>query len=162
MRADRSAGRPLVPPQRGQLGESEQRPAVRGTPSPDSSVFASVDSAATVRMSPPGTGEEPHQAARTLQMEYAAYDNGEGQPMVRWVARLTEFLRATTARSAGFQGRVLEGLGLTGSQGTGQAFQHQQPAWQQPQPILTHLNTNNTCSKPQPRISICRCHLVRP
>ena len=123
MRPDRSAGRPLEPPQRGQAVEAGHGQVALGNPSPDSSVFASVDSRDTMTISPPRVGDEPHQAARTLQMEYATYDNGEGQPMVRWV----------TARSAGFQGRFLEGLGLTGSQGTGQAEQHQHSGTPQPQ-----------------------------
>ena len=162
MRADRSAGRPLEPPQRGQEGDSGRGREVigLGIPSPESSVFASVDSATSMRSNPPRVGDEPHQAARTLQMEYAAYDNGEGQPMVRWVARLTEFLRATTARSAGFQGRFLEGLGLTGSQGTGQAVLHQH-AGARSLSFHRHSTTNSPCSKPQQRVRLCHCHLDR-
>ena len=53
---------------------------------------------------------QPHQAERTVSMEYS-FQQAEGQPAVRWVARLTEFLRSTT-RANGFQGRILEGLGL--------------------------------------------------
>ena len=48
---------------------------------------------------------------------------------------LTEFLRATTARSAGFQGRFLEGLGIAGTQANGSSFYPQdsmtQPYMQQ-------------------------------
>ncbi|CAE7467884.1 unnamed protein product, partial [Symbiodinium sp. KB8] len=78
MRPDRSAGRPLEPPQRGQAVEAGHGQVALGNPSPDSSVFASVDSRDTMTISPPRVGDEPHQTARTLQMEYATYDNGEG------------------------------------------------------------------------------------
>ena len=54
--------------------------------------------------------EEPHRAERTVAMEYS-FQQAAGQPAVRWVARLTEFLRSST-RANGFQGRFLEGLGL--------------------------------------------------
>ena len=62
------------------------------------------------RDSRPQSGQ-PHQAERTVSMEYS-FQQTEGQPAVRWVARLTEFLRSTT-RANGFQGRILEGLGLS-------------------------------------------------
>ena len=59
---------------------------------------------------------QPHQAARTVEMGYA-YETGQpGQPGIRWVARLTEFLRSTSTRTSGLQGRMLEGLGLTATQ----------------------------------------------
>ena len=47
-------------------------------------------------------------------MEYA-FEQAEGQSVGRWVARLTEFLRATTARSAGFQG--LKKIGFNSNPG---------------------------------------------
>ena len=63
-------------------------------------------------------GDQPHQAERTVEMAAYSYEAAEGAPGIRWVARLTEFLRATTTRTHGLQGRVLEGLGFTTTQGT--------------------------------------------
>ena len=58
------------------------------------------------------------QRAVSTSVEYHYAGAEPGQPVVRWVARLTEFLRATTSRTNGFQGRVLEGLGFTTTQGS--------------------------------------------
>ena len=70
------------------------------------------------------------EAERTVAMEYSFQQQAGGQPVVRWVARLTEFLRSST-RGNGLQGRVLEGLGLgntTAQQPSGYStFHEQQP-----------------------------------
>ena len=87
-------------------------------PTPGSSGFASAEGVTPLRTAAGPLDGQPHQAERTVRMEYA-YEHAEGQSVGRWVARLTEFLRATTARSAGFQGRFLEGLGLTVTPGNG-------------------------------------------
>ena len=85
-------------------------------------------------------------STRTFDMEVMYGAAGEqGPAVVRWVARLTDFLRttATAATGAGgFQERVLEGLGITGTQGTSSPQQtlmspppqRQQPTEQQQQP----------------------------
>ena len=80
-------------------------------------------------------GDQPHQAERTVEMAAYSYEAAEGAPGIRWVARLTEFLRATTTRTHGLQGRVLEGLGFTTTQGTHPAMlaQTQQTAVYQQQ-----------------------------
>ena len=75
---------------------------------------------------------QPEQAERTVAMEYS-FQSSEGQPVVRWVARLSEFLRSST-RGNGFQGRVLEGLGLgatTTQHSSGFQMVQQQPYPQQ-------------------------------
>ena len=60
-------------------------------------------------------------------MAVYSYEAAEGMPGIRWVVRLTEFLRATTTRTHGLQGRVLEGLGFTTTQGTHPATLTQSP-----------------------------------
>ena len=67
---------------------------------PGSSGFASVESVTPLRATPAPFEGQPHSAARTVHMEYA-YEQAEGQSVGRWVTKLIEFLRATTARSAG-------------------------------------------------------------
>ena len=103
-------------------------------PTPGSSGFGSVENASPLQSAAGPFEGQPHQAERTVRMEYA-YEQAEGQSVGRWVARLTEFLRATTARSAGFQGRFLEGLGIAGTQANGSSFYPQdsmtQPYMQQ-------------------------------
>ena len=62
------------------------------SPAP-SSGFATVASASPRRerrVAGPLSGQ-PHRAERTVSMQYA-YEATEGQPMVTWVERLTEFL----------------------------------------------------------------------
>ena len=73
---------------------------------------------------PPGVANpEPElsrDTTRTLDVE-VMYGGEQGPSVVRWVARLTDFLRttATAATGAGgLQERVLEGLGITGTQGS--------------------------------------------
>ena len=85
-----------------------------------SSAYATVNSGSPRRdrAAAGPLGGQPHTAERTVRtvaMQYE-YEATEGQPAVRWVARLTEFLRATTTTTSGLQGRVMEGLGLTATQ----------------------------------------------
>ena len=86
----------------------------------------------------------------------------QGPAVVRWVARLTVFLMttATAATGAGgFQERVLEGLGITGTQGTSSPqqtlmspqLQRQQPTEQQQQRPQQQLETV-TQQTPQHRV----------
>ena len=63
-----------------------------------------------------GSEDQPDRAERTVAMQYSYEAGHPGQPGVRWVARLTEFLRSTSTRTNGLQGRVLESLGLTTTQ----------------------------------------------
>ena len=63
-----------------------------------------------------GSVDQPDRAERTVAMEYSYEAGHPGQPGVRWVANLTEFLRSTSTRTHGFQDRVLESLGLTTTQ----------------------------------------------
>ena len=86
-----------------------------GEESDFASLTASPPSPRRARGLQGSSSDQPHRAERTLAMEYS-YEAAEGIAGVRWVARLTEFLRATTTRTSGLQGRVLEGLGLMGSQ----------------------------------------------
>ena len=77
-------------------------------------------------LGPPGVANpEPElsrDATRTFDVEVMYGAAGEqGPAVVRWVARLTDFLRTTATAAAGaggFQERVLEGLGMTGTQGS--------------------------------------------
>ena len=107
-----------------------------GEESDFASLTASPPSPRRARGLQGSSSDQPHRAERTPAMEYS-YEAAEGIPGVRWVARLTEFLRATTTRTSGLQGRVLEGLGLMGSQTANSATlpqrqQHQQPGFSQP------------------------------
>ena len=99
-----------------------------------SSGFLSVGTASpTTLANPESAMDQPQQAERTFasaSMEYHYAGAEPGQPVVRWVARLTEFLRSTTSRTNGLQGRVLGGLGFTTTQGT-QPFSPQQQRIQQ-------------------------------
>ncbi|CAE7800726.1 GIP [Symbiodinium sp. CCMP2592] len=67
------------------------------------SFSASPPSPRRPRVPTESTMDQPHRAERTVAMEYS-YETAEGMPGVRWVARLTEFLRATTTRTSGLQG----------------------------------------------------------
>ena len=75
----------------------------------------------------------------TMQMEYSVSQGGSA--VVRWVTRLTEFLRTTAATHGGFQGRFLEGLGISTAShvsspnhaAAAMFSQHQQPQQQQQQ-----------------------------
>ena len=106
-------------PGTGGTSRTEQRPFL----SPELSQGAG-DLASQMRL--PGVANpEPElsrDSTRTFDMEVTYGAAGEqGPAVVRWVARLTDFLRttATAATGAGgFQDRVLEGLGITGTQGT--------------------------------------------
>ena len=128
---------------------------------PGSSGFASVESVTPLRATPAPFEGQPHSAARTVHMEYA-YEQAEGQSVGRWVTRLIEFLRATTARSAGFQGRALEGWGLTATQVNGPSLQHQdtltQPYPQQipQQASATMSSTRNAAAASPSRYVICK------
>ena len=71
---------------------------------------------------PGGSAPEPElsrDSTRTLDVEVMYGAGGDqGPAVVRWVARLTDFLRTTATGAGGLQDRVLEGLGITGTQGT--------------------------------------------
>ena len=65
--------------------------------------------------------EVSRDSTRTLDVEVMYGAGEQGPSVVRWVARLTDFLRTTATAatgSGGFQERVMEGLGLTGTQGS--------------------------------------------
>ena len=67
---------------------------------------------------PPGLStpepELSRDATRTLDVEVMYGAGGDqGPSVVRWVARLTDFLRTTATGAGGLQDRVLEGLGIT-------------------------------------------------
>ena len=118
---------------------------------PGSSGFASVESVTPLRATPAPFEGQPHSAARTVHMEYA-YEQAEGQSVGRWVTRLIEFLRATTARSAGFQGRALEGWGLTATQVNGPSLQHQDTLTQPyPQQIPQQASATMSSTRTQPQ-----------
>ena len=102
----------------------------------DSDFFSMTGSSPSPRRVRTAAGshrDQPHQAERTVEMAAYSHEAAEGAPGVRWVARLTEFLRATTVRTQGLQGRVLEGLGLTATQGTHPTFTYPQQQRQQQQ-----------------------------
>ena len=84
-----------------------------------------------------GSVDQPERAERTVAMEYSYEAGHPGQPGVRWVAKLTEFLRSTSTRTHGLQGRVLESLGLTTTQAA-------QPSALDNQHYTIHHS--NTCS----------------
>ena len=71
---------------------------------------------------PGGSPPEPElsrDSTRTLDVEVTYGAGGDqGPAVVRWVARLTDFLRTTATGAGGLQDRVLEGLGMTATQGT--------------------------------------------
>ena len=82
-----------------------------------------VELASQVRL--PGVAnpepEVSRDSTRTLDVEVMYGAGEQGPSVVRWVARLTDFLRTTATAatgSGGFQERVMEGLGLTGTQGS--------------------------------------------
>ena len=78
--------------------------------SPESTQGATTD--AGLNRLPRGSAPEPElsrDSTRTLDVEvtYGAGGN-QGPAVVRWVARLTDFLRTTATGAGGLQDRVLE------------------------------------------------------
>ena len=121
-----ATGATVVPHQvqgtRVEIAESSPRTVDRPFLSPELSQGA-VELASQARL--PGVAnpepEMSRDSTRTLDLEVMYGAGDQGPAVVRWVARLTDFVRTTASTatgSGGFQERVMEGLGLTGTQGS--------------------------------------------